>query len=96
MSEKKELKDYQLNKVEGGWGTNTGIIYYFNEGDCFHDDYINTDFIILDDYSAGVSGEFKIHCKYRYNMNGNIVENYLDADLFGGFTYKGKNYYTDF
>lgn len=94
--DKNKLIEEQLKKVDGGWGASTGIIYYFNVGDCFHDDRADVDFIILDDYSDGVSGNFKIHCRFRYNIYGNVMENYIAANSFSCFSYKGNNYYTDF
>lgn len=92
---KDKLKDEQLKKVEGGWGTRTETVYYFNIGDCFHDDRADVDFKILDDYSKGVSGITEVHCRYRYNMNGNILENNVKANIFEDFSYKGKDFYKD-
>lgn len=95
MKDNCKLEEDQLKKISGGWKTETEKVYYFNKGDCFHDDIVNADFKILEDYSRGVGGMFEVRCRYRYNIYYQIVENNLKAGLFDDFTFKGNNFYTD-
>ena len=55
MKDNCKLEEDQLKKISGGWKTETEKVYYFNKGDCFHDDITNADFKILEDYSRGDS-----------------------------------------